>query len=56
MRSLKVIYDGPLDHELDLAIEDAIRPLGWKWWASGYEFETDKRDLAFDLKEEENGD
>ena len=55
-RSLKVVYDGPLDRELDERIEEAVNPLGWKRWASGFNRLDGKRDLAFDLIEgEEDG-
>ena len=54
-RSLKVVYDGPLDRELDERIEEAVNPLGWKRWASGFNRLDGKRDLAFDLIKGEKG-
>ena len=47
-KSLKIIYDGPPDLKLDKNIEEAIKPLGWKRWASGINHITGERDLAFD--------
>lgn len=55
---LRVHYDCPndgpdvgIDVGLDSAIEIAIKPFGYRRWASGYEMETGIRDLAFDKKE-----
>ena len=47
---LKVIYKkrDRTDEKLDKKIERALRPLGFKRWASGYDLTTGERDLAFD--------
>ena len=52
-KELRVIYDSPLDRELDDRIEDALRSLGWRRYASGVNFLTDKRDLAFSKEVED---
>lgn len=51
-KSLKIIYDGPPDLKLDEDIEEAIKSHGWKRWASGLNYITNERDLAFDKIEE----
>ena len=47
---LKVIYTkrDRIDEKLDQKIETALRLLGFKRWASGYDLTTGERDLAFD--------
>ena len=48
---LKVIYDkqeSGINAELDNAIEEAFKAIGFTRWASGYDLTTGKRDLAFD--------
>jgi len=47
---LKIIYkvEERLDRKLDDALEDCLKKLGWRRWASGYELETKERDLAFE--------
>jgi hypothetical protein len=52
-KELKVVYDSPLDRELDDRIEDALKSLGWRRYASGVNFLTNERDLAFDKEVEE---
>ena len=48
MKDLRVIYDiGEGNEKLDIAIEKALKPLGFDYWASGYNFLSNKRDLAF---------
>ena len=48
-QQLKVYYDSAdINTELDRAIEKAIKPFGYKQWASGYNLIDHKRDLAFD--------
>lgn len=47
---IKVIYStGEIDRALDDRIIEALGGAGFRWWASGYNLETDERDLAFDL-------
>ena len=45
---LKVIYDTPLNMDLDAAIEKTLKEFGFKRWASGYDMEDHVRDLAFE--------
>lgn len=53
MVNLTVIYDGKVDTKLDKQIEEALKPLGFRRWASGFNFCEGKRDLAFEKKEPE---
>ncbi len=50
VKKLNVYYDtdNEVNSELDSAIEKAIKPFGYNWYASGCETGTGKRDLAFD--------
>ena len=50
-KSLKVIYDGPIDSIFDKDVETFLKSHGWKWWASGINLIDNKRDLAFDKME-----
>ena len=47
---LKVSYKkkDKIDVRLDQKIEMALKPFGFKRWASGYDLTTGERDLAFD--------
>jgi len=49
---LKVYYlvNGRIDSKLDEAIEEVLKKFGYHRWASGSDFETKVRDLAFDKK------
>ncbi len=48
-QQLKVYYDSKvINPHLDDAIENAVKPFGYKRWASGYDLVGHKRDLAFD--------
>ena len=50
-QTLKVYYDSEgVETILDKAIEEALKPFGYKMWASGYNLIEHKRDLAFDKK------
>ena len=56
---LKVIYDkqeSGINAELDNAIEEAFKAIGFTRWASGCDLITGKRDLAFngDLKKKKD--
>lgn len=53
-QQLNVYYDGPLDDEIDKALEDALKRLGFIRWASGYEFIAEKRDIAFEREVEDD--
>ena len=48
-KAVKVVYDG-YDKEVDDKICLAMASVDAKRWASGYNFETGERDLAFDMK------
>ncbi len=58
MNKLKVEYDIPKQADIDTffevgkAIEKALKPFGYKRGASGFNFKTRIRDLAFDKKGE----
>jgi len=46
---MKITYDGGEQiTELDEAIREAMKQLGYKNWASGMDLTTGVRDLAFD--------
>ncbi len=51
IKILSVIYDGPIDKELDEKLIKCIEECGWEWYAQGMDMHG-KRDIAF-LKEEE---
>ena len=50
---LRVYYKTPkeIDVDLDKAIEKALKPFGFKRWASGFALVPKVRDLAFKRKE-----
>lgn len=48
---LRVYYTGNLDEELDNAIRDCLSKFNLTQWASGYDLVNNKRDLAFEVKE-----
>lgn len=48
---LTVHYEGRVEKLLDIVIERALEPLGFRRWASGYDFTENKRDLAFEREE-----
>ncbi|MEE8607465.1 MAG: hypothetical protein V3S55_07675 [Nitrospiraceae bacterium] len=47
---LKVWYHGTADEGLDTLIKSYAAP--GIWWAQGYDFGEDVRDIAFDFKDE----
>lgn len=51
MKSIRIYYDGEINVELDIAIEDCLCNFGLTRWASGYDLTKDERDLAFETKE-----
>jgi hypothetical protein len=51
MKKLRVIYDGPMDEELDEKITELLESEGWHRWASGFNFVDEERDLAFEQEE-----
>ena len=47
-QKLNIVYDGPLDEEIDKVLEEAALQLGFVRWASGYCFPSKERDIAFE--------
>lgn len=49
---VEIIYSGEngIDIDFDNFIEQILKGLGYECWASGFDLETEKRDIAFDLK------
>ena len=47
-KDLRIYYDGQPDTDLDRALTEVLKSVGWEWWASGYDHLTSQRDLAFD--------
>ena len=45
----KIIKYNGFDPKIDKAIENAMKKIGYKWYASGYDFQTEIRDLCFKL-------
>ena len=46
---LRIRYDG-FDPDLDTALIEVLKPVGWHWWASGFNYQSDVRDLAFEQR------
>ena len=46
----KIIYKG-LDKKLDSLLEKALEKCGYSLWATGFDVETEERDLAFELED-----
>jgi hypothetical protein len=46
-KSIKVIYDGDINEDLDRKIKEAMKTIGAKWVARGYSFQKNKRDIMF---------
>ena len=49
-----VSYDGEPNKQLDKMIKEALETVGIKWYAQGYNFRTDRRDMAFEVFEYED--
>jgi len=49
-KKFKVIYDGQLDEDVDDLIRNTLEGIGAKWYAQGYNFTTNERDICFDLE------
>ena len=49
--TVKFIYDGKSDDEVDVKIAKVAEEAGMSWYAQGYDFTRDKRDVCFDLNE-----
>ena len=39
------------DREIDMAITEAMRDLGYKWYAQGFDLTTGVRDICYILKQ-----
>ncbi len=48
---LRIVYDGNIDDELDSKARTFAESLGFKWYAQGYNIESDERDICFDKKD-----
>ena len=46
--SNRIMYSGTPNEKLDKEIIKVCESRGFKWWAQGYNFETDMRDICFD--------
>ena len=51
---LKVFYHGSIDSIIDEQLEGVLGKHGYRRWASGYDFEDNVRDLAFDKSQADN--
>ena len=49
MKRIKIIYNGKMNTKLDKEITGAIESIGGKWYAQGYDFTKDERDICFDI-------
>ena len=48
---LRIVYDGEeINTKLDNALRQCLKEFGLFVWASGYNLETNKRDIAFENK------
>lgn len=52
MKTLEIIYDGPIDHELEKELDKILKKKGWLWEPPGYGF--GKRDLSYLRKEDKD--
>ena len=48
-KTLRVVYDGHPDHDMEKELRELLDRHGYKWYAQGYDFVAEKRDIAFDL-------
>jgi len=51
MKTITVLYDGPLDQELDGKIRKALTGMGCKWYAQGFSLVNQERDICFEYQE-----
>ncbi len=52
-KSIKVVYRGELNEQLDKDITEALQSAGFEWYAQGYNLLTNERDIAFDIPNHE---
>ena len=48
-KTLRVVYDGRPDYKLEKSLKRVFDKHGYKWYAQGYNFVDEKRDIAYDL-------
>ena len=47
-KTLRVTYDGRPDYKLEKSLKRVFDKHGYKWYAQGFDFVSEKRDLAYD--------
>ena len=52
-RKIKVVYYGELDTDLDHQITGAMKNIGCKWYAQGFDLVARERDICFDYEDKE---
>ena len=48
-KTLRVIYDGRPDYKLEKSLKRVFKKHGYEWYAQGYNFVAEKRDIAYDM-------
>ncbi len=51
-KTLRVVYDGKPDdatYALETELKTLLEKHGYKWYAQGYDFVDEKRDIAYDM-------
>lgn len=51
-KTLRVIYDGRPDYKMEKALKKVLDKHGYGWYAQGYDFVAEKRDIAYDMPQE----
>ena len=46
---ISVLYDGPLDVDMDKIIRKGLESVGFEWYGQGTNMITKKRDIGFQL-------
>jgi hypothetical protein len=56
--TIKVTYTGEMSEKKDAEVKKIADESGWKWYAQGYDFENNIRDIVFEYEfvDEENTD
>jgi len=49
-KTIRVIYEGALDRNLDKLIKKTMEGIGAEWYAQGYNMTSNQRDVCFDLE------
>ena len=47
-KSVRVTYPGPYDLQKDIHAMKHAKHWGWKWYVSGFNYETNERNIYFD--------